>query len=190
MTVDVIKEKIRNGKATLADLANGIRQDKYLLYNFLLDNNLNDVNVTLRTNLGYDKELPFVADRKKIEIIIDGFIRNNNNKALQTILNEFDFNPKANNYTTNPKFLAALNASGSTFSRFDFSQAATEVGGGIGGFLAPVLGSLGSSNTTQTTTENRASGMSVLVVFGVIIVMIGSIYFLFFNKPAQVSAAS
>jgi len=182
VSVVTLKEMIKSRRAPLGELGQGARKDPYLLYNFLMDNNLQDVNKTLREDLG-NKDLPFVADRKKIEFIIDGYIRAGNNKALQKILDEFDFNPDANNYTTRPEFLNSFNPGNTKYAgRFDAASIA-QAGQGVGAFLGPVFSSLGSDTTTQTTTDSKTSSLTVIVIFGVIAVVVGTVYFLFFNKP-------
>ncbi len=182
MTVDAIKQNIQRGKASLLDVAQGIRNDRFLLFNFFMDNNPEDVNVTLREDLG-NKDLPLRPSRKSMETIISGYLQTDNTKALQKIINEFDYDPNATNYTTNPKFLQVLgNSNTGVASRLDLGGAGTELGTGIGGFLGPVFGSLGSNTTTTQQTTQKTSSMAVIVVVGVIVVLAATVYFLFFNK--------
>ena len=187
MTVEEIKTKIRQRTATIQEIAWAIPQDRYLLFNSLMDNNLNDVNVTLRTDLGNDKILPVRPDRKAMEAVIDAYIRSDDKQALQTILDEFDYNPEADNYTTKLSFIQTLKP-GSVASKLNFSQAAGEFGTGIGNFLSPVLGSLGSDTTTQTVAKPSSTNTIAIVV--VIVVVIAAAYLLFFYKPNKAGAAA
>lgn len=106
--IDFIKDKIRKGTATVSEIGYAITQDRHLLFNMLMDNNLADVNVTLRTELGQRNNLPFAPNRKAIEQVINAYIIKNDIKSLQKILDEFDYNPKANNYTTHVGFIQQL----------------------------------------------------------------------------------
>jgi hypothetical protein len=58
--------------------------------------------------LGHRNNLPFVPNRKAVEQVINAYIMKNDVVALQKILDEFDYNPKANNYTTHLGFIQQL----------------------------------------------------------------------------------
>lgn len=106
-TLIEIKEKIRNGSVTIDELAAGILNDKHLLFNYLMDNNLADINQTLRLTLGR-RYLPFAADRKAIEHDINVAIVKNDTETLDTIIREFDRDKTNPNYTNDPRLLAKL----------------------------------------------------------------------------------
>ncbi len=104
---DIKKRILAKQPVTAQEIAWAATQDKYVLFNTLLDNNLADVNYALRINLK-NKFLPFVPDRKAIEGVLSSYIEKGDHASLQTVLDEFDFNPNANNYTTNQEFLQHL----------------------------------------------------------------------------------
>lgn len=107
--VDVIKEKLRKGiKPNPDQMGYLIANDRHAFFNWMLDNNLIDVNKALRVQLGNDF-LPFTPNRKKMEGVIDSYIRSGNTEALQTIINEFDYDPAKGNYTTDQNLINAIN---------------------------------------------------------------------------------
>lgn len=182
-----LKYKILAQKASISELAEGAKSDTYLFFNALMDNNLNDVNVTLRRDLGYSKVLPFEANRKKIEGIIDSFIQSNDKEKLQVIIDKFDYNPTANNYTTHPGFVASVfNKNINPGGRIDFIQSMTEIGTGVGSFVNPVINSLGSSTTTTTVKENKTSTGTIAVIVVVVLAVIGVTIFLFSPKAPKI----
>ncbi|MES2134491.1 MAG: hypothetical protein V4506_19245 [Bacteroidota bacterium] len=185
MTVNDVKEKIRLGNATIGEIAWGASQDKYLLMNTLMDNNLADVNVTLRTELGNDKILDFAPNRSQIQAVIQGYIESNNDKSLQTIIDEFDYDPKANNYTTKLAFLQNLQNGNLANSRLDFSGVMGEIGVGLGNFVGPVANSLGSENTTQSSTSTKPSNTSAIVVVVVLIIVIVAAIIIFRSNKKE-----
>lgn len=108
MNVEAIKAKIRAKQpVSPEEMAKGILSDKFLLFNFLLDNNLADVNQALRLNLK-QTFLPFAPSRLAIEQVIKSYIEKNDVASLNVLLREFDYNPNANNYTTHPELKNAL----------------------------------------------------------------------------------
>lgn len=108
MNVQAIKAKLQAKKpVSPQEMAHGILNDRFLLFNFLMDNNLADVNQALRLNLNNDF-LPFAPSRPAIEQVIKAYIEKNDVAALNTLLREFDYNPNANNYTTNPELKKQL----------------------------------------------------------------------------------
>lgn len=182
--VELVKQKIRLGTAKVSEIAQAIMQDQYLLFNALMDNNLEDVNVTLRMDLGNTKNLPVVADRRAMTAVISSYIQSSNQKALQKIINEFDFNPKANNYTV--KVLPMLKNGGPDPLARSFADGAGQVGTGIGNFLGPIFGSLGTD--TATTTTSKPSNTSTFIIVGVLVVIVVAGYFLFIYKPTKAAA--
>ena len=106
-TIQEIKEKIRTGTATIDEVAAGILNDKYLLFNFLMDNNLADINQTIRLTMGR-RDLPFAPNRAAIEREIHAAIQKNDTAFLNTIIREFDRDKTNPNYTNNPELLTKL----------------------------------------------------------------------------------
>lgn len=106
-SITEIKQKIRSGNVTLDELALGILNDKHLLFNYLMDNNLAHVNQTLRLMLG-KRYLPFAADRKAIEHEIDMAIAKDDRATMQAIIDDFVRDRSNPNYTNDPKLLAKL----------------------------------------------------------------------------------
>jgi hypothetical protein len=186
MNLDVIKNKMKFGTATISEIAAAARQDQYILFNALLDNNLEDVNVALRTKLGNERNLPFAANRRAIEKVISGYIETRNGKAIQTIIDEFDFNPNAKNYTV--KVLPLVSQPDSLAARTSFSAGAGEVGTGIGNFLGPIFNSLGSENSTTTESTSKPSSTSTIVIISGLVIFVAAMYFMFFYKPDKASS--
>lgn len=109
MNTQEIKNRIgKNQPVTKMEAAHAISTDKEMLFKYLMDNNLEDVNKAMRLNLGH-RFLPFKPDRSKMNEIIKGYINTGNNEALNTIIREFDFNPNAGNYTTDKDLLNKIN---------------------------------------------------------------------------------
>jgi hypothetical protein len=182
--VEIIKQKVRLGTATISDLVKAISKDQYMLFNALMDNNLEDVNVTLRMDLGNAKNLPVVADRRAMTAVISSYIQSSNQKALQKIIDEFDFNPKAGNYTV--KVLPMLKNGGPDPLARSFADGAGEVGSGIGNFLGPIFGSLGTDTATTTTT--KPSNTTTYIIIGVLVVLAVAGYFIFVYKSPKAAA--
>lgn len=108
MTFDEAKAAIKAGRQIDNQTrAQAIAMDKELLFGFLLDNNLVNINHTLRMILKQEY-LPFIPDRKAIEGAINLMIAKNDLMALNTILQNFDYNAKAGNYTIDPDLLIML----------------------------------------------------------------------------------
>lgn len=103
----IVKLKIANGlPANKEEHAAAILNSRHLLFNFLMDNNLQNIAVTLKSKLG--EPLDFRPSREQIEAVIKMYIAKGEYRKLQTILDNFKKNENANNYTTDPEFLATL----------------------------------------------------------------------------------
>lgn len=106
--VNQVKDKIKNnsGELSTEDLTTGIASSRHLLFNFLMDNNLNNIAATIRTKMR--EKMDLIPSRAQVEFILSGYISKNEYGKLQQILNDFKFNPDANNYTANPEILNKL----------------------------------------------------------------------------------
>jgi hypothetical protein len=108
MNLQDIKNNIRKGNpVSHAELAWAIGQDKHMLFNMLMDNNLASVNKALRIDLN-QKYLSFAPDRKAIEAVVNAYIVKNDLDSLNVILRDFEADPNAANYTGEPAFLLNL----------------------------------------------------------------------------------
>lgn len=105
--VALVKQQIKSGiMPTPENLAIAIKADRYLLFNFLMDNNLPSVNEILKLNLG--EPMAFYPQRKQVEGVIDAYIKKGEDKKLQMVINNFRYNPQARNYTTEPAYGKAI----------------------------------------------------------------------------------
>lgn len=108
MDVLDIKRAYLAGKNVPArQTAAAIMNDPELFYTFLIDNNPEVVNRTLRVDLGY-RELPFVPDRKAIGAMISNMISKKDFASLNVIARRYEFNKHATNYTVNAELLTEL----------------------------------------------------------------------------------
>jgi len=76
-------------------------------FGYMVDNNINNVNNTLRHEKGYE-QLPYNPDKKQIVGQIQMLFAKNNQSILQDIVNSYVFNPNANNWTTDAELVRNL----------------------------------------------------------------------------------
>lgn len=107
-TVNAVKDKIRtnNGEITVEDLTTGIANSRHLLFNFLMDNNLKSIVSTMKVDLR--ENIEFEPKRETVEAILAGYISKGEYGKLQKILDSFEFNKQASNYTTDKEILKLL----------------------------------------------------------------------------------
>lgn len=106
--VNEVKTKIatNNGDLTTDDLTTGVANSRHLLFNFLMDNNLPNLNVTLKNDI--DEPVDLSPNRTQIETIIAGYILKNEMGKLNLLIQNFKFNAQAKNYTMNKEVLTKL----------------------------------------------------------------------------------
>jgi hypothetical protein len=106
MKIEDIKNAYVSGKPVHPRYAGeAIAKDREMFFAFLIDNQPEIINRTLRVKLGHGN-LPFAADRRAIGATVNLMIKKGDNTTLQTIINAFveaGFNPNANNYTSDPE---------------------------------------------------------------------------------------
>lgn len=107
--VNEVKDIIRSNKGELSveDLTTGIANSRHLLFNFLMDNNINNVVATMKTVLR--ENMDFEPTRAQVEAILAAYISKGEYGKLQMIIDGFKFDPQVKNYTTNKAVLALLN---------------------------------------------------------------------------------
>lgn len=91
----------KTGDISHDELAEAIASDKYLFFNFLLDNNPTNIANTLKNIIG--ENLDFKPSRNQLEAIISSYIEKDNFGKLQAIIDNFRPNPNAGNYTNYPE---------------------------------------------------------------------------------------
>lgn len=99
--------RMKNGAhVTGAEKASLIAKFPQCFVMYAINNNLANVNDTLRHENGFN--LPFTPDKKQIEAQADLLFAKGHEGALQDVMNKFVFNPSANNWTTDPELVSAL----------------------------------------------------------------------------------
>lgn len=102
--------RIQNKAAiTPQELANLIAGDEITRLVFMVANNPANVNNTLRHERGYEN-LPFAPSQKELIGLIDMLHKKGDEAALQHIINNFQYNHDAGNWTTAPALVECLKA--------------------------------------------------------------------------------
>lgn len=98
---------IANVRQEAFDIADQVISNVPMLFAWLVDNNAASVNNVLKNKLGITS-LPFKPDLTQIRAQVDMLIQKSDKKGLQTIIDNFKFNPDAGNYTIDPELVLAI----------------------------------------------------------------------------------
>lgn len=104
---DVKSRLTRHQKVSAAELAALLLHDQAEMLDIMVINNPANVNHTLRHIVGM-RALPFQPDVKKLLGQINGMVLKNDTTDLQKVVDNFKFDPKANNFTTEPSLVEEL----------------------------------------------------------------------------------
>lgn len=179
---DIKAKALAKKRLKAAEKAALIANDGPAFWAFIIEQNPDSVNASLKYGLGYD-HLPFTPDTKKIAALIAKLIEAGKTDQLNYVLQNFTFKPGA---AINAEIKEALNSiSSGRFAGTDPNQTSgAEIGNQIGGFLGGVFNPILGSTTTTTVTESGAkSNGNLFVIVGVALVIITVAYFVL--KPKK-----